>query len=126
MTHAEAQNTASGQRWVIVDTETDGLIAPIHVIEIAAQLMEGSQPCGAPFQIYLNHDVPIPGEATAIHGYTREFLREHGQPPTHSHEAFRRYARDYPIVAHNLAYDWNRALEPEWMRLGLPNMGATI
>lgn len=123
MTHAEAHKLPPGQRWVIVDTETDGLTAPIHVIEIAAQLMEGSQPCGDPFQIYLNHDVPIPAEATAIHGYTREFLQEHGQTPIEAHEAFRQYARDYPIVAHNLAYDWNRALEPEWTRLGLPTIG---
>lgn len=84
--------------------------------------MEGSQPCGDPFQIYLNHDVPIPAEATAIHGYT-EFLREHGQTPIEAHEVFRKYARDYPIAAHNLAYDWNRALEPEWMRLGLTPIG---
>jgi DNA polymerase III epsilon subunit-like protein len=118
-----ATSASPDQRWVIVDTETDGLIAPIHVIEIAAQLMEGSQPCGEPFQIYLNHDVPIPAEATAIHGYTREFLREHGQTPIKAHEAFRQYARDYPIAAHNLAYDWNRALEPEWIRLGLPTIG---
>ncbi|MGD0251964.1 MAG: exonuclease domain-containing protein, partial [Verrucomicrobiota bacterium] len=72
MTQAEAKKLSLSQRWVIVDTETDGLTAPIHVIEIAAQLMEGSQPYGDPFQIYLNHDVPIPAAATAIHGYTRE------------------------------------------------------
>ena len=123
MTQAEAKKLSLSQRWVIVDTETDGLTAPIHVIEIAAQLMEGSQPYGDPFQIYLNHDVPIPAAATAIHGYTREFLREHGQKPTEAHEAFRQYARDHPIAAHNLAYDWNRTLEPEWMRLGLPPIG---
>lgn len=111
------------QRWVIVDTETDGLTAPIHVIEIAAQLMEGSQPCGDPFQIFLNHNVPIPAQATSVHGYTRAFLCKHGQTPIEAHEALRRYAQDYPIVAHNLAYDWNRALEPEWMRLGLPPIG---
>ena len=110
-------------RWVIVDTETDGLTAPIHVVEIAAQLMEGCEPCGAAFQIYLNHDVPIPTAATAIHGYTRQFLREHGQSPVSAHETFRQYARDYPLVAHNLAYDWNRALVPEWMSLGLAPIG---
>jgi hypothetical protein len=43
----------------------------------------------------LNHDVPIPPEAVAIHGYTQEYLRRHGQAPSHVHAAFRDYARDY-------------------------------
>lgn len=111
------------QKWVIVDTETDGLDAPIHVVEIAAQLMEGWDPCGPPFQVYVNHDTPISPQAVAIHGYTREFLRNHGRPPLEAHEAFRHYAKDRPLVAHNIAYDWNRALEPEWLRLGLAPIG---
>ena len=40
-----------------------------------------------------------------------------------AHESFRQYAKDYPVVAHNLAYDWNCALVPEWARLGLPTIG---
>ena len=111
------------QRWVLVDTETDGLLAPIHVLEIAAQMMEGWEPVGKPFQVFLNHDVAIPPQVVAIHGYTRDFLSERGQPPRDAHEAFRQYAGNHPIVAHNLAYDWNRALGPEWARLGLPPAG---
>ena len=110
-------------RWAIVDTETDGLWAPIHVVEIAAQLMEDWQPCGEPFQIFLNHDVFIPPEAVAVHGYTRQFLRKHGRSPVEAHEAFRAYLQSCPIVAHNLAFDWDRVLLPEWERLGIPAMG---
>ncbi len=54
----------SGNRWVIIDTETDGLCAPIHVVEICGQLMEGWTPIGTPFRMLLNHDVPIPWEAS--------------------------------------------------------------
>lgn len=85
--------------------------------------MEGWQPVGQPFRMLLNHDVPIPYEATAIHGYTREHLRRHGQDPRLVHTAFREYACDYPLVAHNLSYDWDRCLEPEWARLGMPAAG---
>jgi DNA polymerase III epsilon subunit-like protein len=116
-------NPSTQQRWVIVDTETDGLTYPIHVVEIAAQLMKGSEPCGSPFQVYLNHDVPIPSAAFAVHGYSQEFLRENGRPPVEAHEAFRQYAGEFPIVAHSLGYDWNRALVPEWARLGLKPIG---
>jgi DNA polymerase III epsilon subunit-like protein len=118
--YSEAQTS---KRWLIVDTETDGLTAPIHVVEIAAQLMEGWEKCGEPFQIFLNHNVHIPRRAVAIHGYTQEFLQAHGCPPLEAHEAFRQYAGELPIVAHSLGYDWNRALVPEWVRLGLKPIG---
>jgi len=113
----------STQRWVIIDTETDGLSSPIHVIEIAAQVMEGWNPCGKPFQIFLDHGIAIPPGATAIHGYTQEFLRKNGRSPLEAYESFRTYAKDHPIVAHNLSFDWNRALIPEWGRLGLTPIG---
>jgi len=113
----------NGSRWVIVDTETDGLYEPIHVVELAAQLMDGWEPVGEPFRMLLNHDVPIPPEAVAIHGYTRDYLRRHGVDPRMAYMAFRDYARDHPIIAHNLSYDWNRCLQPEWERLGIPPIG---
>jgi DNA polymerase-3 subunit epsilon len=71
----------------------------------------------------LNHNVYIPPIAVAIHGYTREYLRKHGGPPREVHAAFREYALDYPLVAHNLGYDWNRCLVPEWARLRIPTIG---
>ena len=114
----------NGTRWVVIDTETDGLYEPIHVVELSGQLMEGWEQAGEPFRMLLNHDVPIPQEAVAIHGYTQEYLQRNGQEPRRVHTAFREYARDYPLVAHNLSYDWNRCLEPEWARLGVPTSGA--
>jgi DNA polymerase III epsilon subunit-like protein len=85
--------------------------------------MEGWEPIGASFRMLLNHNVHVPSDAVAIHGYTEEYLRAHGAPPRQVHQAFRDYARDYPLVAHNLTYDWNRCLVPEWERLGLPTIG---
>jgi putative phage-type endonuclease len=113
----------NGSRWVIIDTETDGLYEPIHVVELAGQVMDGWEPVGEPFRMLLNHNVPIPSEAVAIHGYTQEYLKKHGQEPASVYAAFREYAQDFPLVAHNLSYDWNRCLEPEWARLGIPRIG---
>jgi len=109
--------------WVIIDTETDGLYEPIHVVELSGQLMKGWEPVGEPFRMLLNHNIPIPPEAVAIHGYTQEYLRKHGQEPVSVYESFRDYARNCRLVAHNLSYDWNRCLEPEWTRLGIPQIG---
>ncbi len=113
----------SGTRWVIIDTETDGLIAPIHVVELCGQLMEGWHPVGVPFRMLLDHDIPIPSGATAVHGYTRQYLKQHGRNPRFVHSAFREYSQGYPLVAHNLNFDWDRCLVPEWARLGLAPSG---
>ena len=112
------------EEWLIVDTETNGLYPPIFVLEIAAQRMIGWEPAGEPFRILLNHDVPIDPAAQAIHGYSREFLREQGDDPVFAHEAFRTYAGDLPIVAYNVSFDWDRVLLPEYRRLRVPVAGS--
>lgn len=113
----------SDAEWVIVDTETDGLYEPIRIVEIAAQRMRGWTPIGAPFRVLLNHNVPISDEAFSIHGYSSEFLAEHGVDPVAAHESFRQYAEDLPVISHNLAFDWNRCLNLEWQRIGVPQIG---
>ena len=111
------------ERWLIVDTETDGCLTPIHAVEIAAQRMRGWRRDGTPFRALLNHDVPIDPGAQAVHGYSRTFLRQHGAPPLEAHAEFRDYARDLPLVAYNLSFDWDRVLFPEYGRLGVPTAG---
>lgn len=111
------------ETWLIVDTETNGLFQPVYVVEIAAQKMCGWEPVGDPFQMLLNHEVPIDPGAEAVHGYSREYLRLHGEDPRRAHQAFHDYAGELPIVAYNLAFDWGRVLAPEYRRLGVPVSG---
>ena len=82
----------NGAAWLIVDTETDGLMDPIHVVEVAAQRMMGWEPVGEKFRVLLNHNVHIPSAAVAIHGYTEEFLRKNGEEPLRAHAMFRDFA----------------------------------
>src|SRR5436190_394557 len=112
------------ESWIVIDTETSGLYEPVYVVEIAAQKMRGWERDGAAFQILLNHDVPIEPMAESLHGYSRDYLRRHGQNPILAHEQFRNYCGASPLVAYNLSYDWDRALFPEFQRLGLPAAGA--
>ena len=112
------------EEWLIVDTETNGLYEPVCAVEIAAQRMRGWEPVGEPFRVLLNHEVHIDPVAQAVHGYSREYLREHGVPPRDAHAAFREYAGERPIVAYNLSFDWDRVLLPEYRRLGVPVAGA--
>ena len=105
--------------WIVIDTETTGLEAPIFVIEVHAQRMLGWQTLGEPFTAYLNHKVPVPADAVAVHGITAEFLESHGLDPHEVHTSLLDYIGSRPVTAHNLNYDWDRCLIPEWSRLGL-------
>lgn len=103
--------------WTLLDTETDGLEPPIHVIDVAAQRFDGLTPIGDPFQVFINHEISIPEDAIAIHGYTTDFIIENGVPPSEGYGMLRQYIEDNPVVAHYLAFDWDRVLVPELIRL---------
>jgi len=109
--------------WCIVDTETTGLYPPVFAVEIAAQRMKGWEREGEPFRVLLNHDVPIEPAAEALHGYSRQYLRQHGMEPRTAHALFRQYGVELPLVAYNLSYDWDRVLAPEYQFLGVPPTG---
>ncbi len=111
------------ESWVIIDTETSGLMPPICAVEIAGQRMKGWEPGDRPFRVLLNHDVPIDPMAESLHGYSREYLRQNGQDPKKAHRAFHDYAENLPIVSYNISFDWNRVLEPEYKRLNVPQTG---
>ena len=63
-----------GKDWILLDTETTGLFAPVFLVELVAQRMCGWQPEGEPFRKLLNQNEDIPAEASRVHGYTREIL----------------------------------------------------
>lgn len=109
--------------WVLLDTETNGLRAPIYVVELAAQRMVGWEPDGEPFRRLLNQNVSIPQEASRVNGYTREILERDGDPALDVYADFRRYAGTLPLVSYNLAYDLDRVLLPEWQRLDIAPIG---
>jgi len=109
--------------WVLIDTETTGLTAPIIVVELAAQRMRGWEPDGPPFRRMLNQNAAISPEASRVHGYTREILERDGEPAPIVYRDFATYAAGLPIVAFNLEYDLDEVLKPEWKRLGVKPIG---
>jgi len=110
--------------WIILDIETTGLAAPIHIIELAAQRMRGWEPVGDPFRKLLNHQAEVPDEASRIHGYTRDTLERDGESPHAVHATFADYADGLPIVAYSLDFDLEQALKPEWARLKIAPIGS--
>lgn len=111
------------QHWVLIDTETTGMVAPIYVVELGAQKMQGWEPVGPAFRRLLNQNQDIPPEASRVHGYTREILERDGAPAAVVYREFAAYAGGLPIVAFNLEYDLDEVLTPEWKRLGIKPIG---
>jgi DNA polymerase III epsilon subunit-like protein len=110
--------------WLVLDTETTGLSAPIFVVELAAQRMRGWEPDGEPFRKLLNQNADIPTEASRVHGYTREILERDGEAPLQVYREFAEYTGDLPLVAFNLEYDLDGVLMPEWKRLRIAAIGS--
>lgn len=109
--------------WVLLDTETNGIKAPIYVVEIGAQKMNGWLPDGPPFRRLLNHNADIPPEASRVNGYTREILERDGEAPLAVYQDFAAYVGDAPLVSYNLPFDLDRVLLPEWQRLNITPIG---
>ncbi len=112
-----------GTDWILLDTETTGITAPVFVVDIAAQRMRGWERMGEPFRRLLNHNRDIPPETSRVHGYTREILERDGEPPPQVYAELREYAADLPVVSYNLDYDWDGVLLHEWRRLGIAPIG---
>lgn len=110
-------------RWILLDTETSGLVAPIYALEVAAQRMAGWAPAGPPFRRLLNHQQDIPAEASRVNGFTREILERDGEPPAEVHAAFAAYVDGLPLCSFNLEYDLDKVLAPEWRRMGIMPIG---
>lgn len=112
-----------GDSWVLVDTETNGIHAPIFVLEVGAQKMKGWFPDGPPFRRLLNHNANISPEASRVNGYTREILERDGEDPVVVYRDFAAYAGGLPVVSYNLSFDWDQVLLPEWKRMGIAPIG---
>jgi DNA polymerase III epsilon subunit-like protein len=111
-------------QWVLLDTETTGFSDPIFVVELAAQRMRGWTSDGEPFRKLLNQNRDIPGEASRVHGYTREILERDGESAHLVYQEFADYVGNLPLVAFNLQYDLDTVLVPEWKRLGISPIGS--
>ena len=99
------------ERWVVVDTETTGMnsgggnIAEGHkVIEIGAIELIDRQRTGKELQHYLNPERAIDEQATKVHGYRLEDLRDKPRFMEIADE-FVEFIRGATLIAHNASFD---------------------
>ena len=111
-------------REIVLDTETTGLDAlrGDRLIEVGCVEIVNRIPTGREFHRYINPERDVHPEAVAVHGLTREFLRD---KPLFAEVAddFLDFIGDAPLVAHNANFDVG-FLNAEFDRLAKPPLRA--
>lgn len=111
-------------REIVLDTETTGLdpAAGHRIVEIGAVELINHVPSGRTFHAYVNPERDVPAEASAVHGLSTAFLRDH---PCFSVivDALEAFILADRLVIHNAQFDLG-FLNAELVRLGRATLGA--
>jgi DNA polymerase-3 subunit epsilon len=121
----ENESEMSGSREIVLDTETTGLdpLAGHRIIEIGAIELINHVPTGGTFHKYLNPDMAIDAEATAVHGITNERLANEPRFGEVIDELLS-FLGDARLIIHNADFDVG-FLNAEFVRLGFPPLPST-
>ncbi|AKJ64299.1 PolC-type DNA polymerase III [Kiritimatiella glycovorans] len=92
--------------FIAFDLETTGIRpSDSHIVELAAVLFLNGEPAER-FVSLIRPEVPIPAEATRIHGIDDAMVES--APPIHERLApLAEFCGDYPLVAHNAPFDFS-------------------
>lgn len=112
------------------DTETTGVRVHEDRIVTAALVVRGGGLPDRTFSYLINLGVPIPPEATAVHGVTNERARAEGADPKQALDEIAGHlaaalAYGMPVIAFNHSYDWS-VLHYDLARHGLPTMAERL
>ncbi|MDR2702787.1 MAG: DNA polymerase III subunit epsilon [Cellulomonadaceae bacterium] len=108
------------------DTETTG-VDPATARIVSAAVVHRVPDTMTEVKVWLiDPGVDIPAAATAVHGFTTEYVREHGQPAAEAlneiaEELASQLVNGAPVVVYNATYDLP-LLETELRRYGLPSL----
>lgn len=117
-------------RKVGFDTETTGVNVRTARIVTAALVIRGGNRPDTNFTYLINPGVPIPREASEIHGITDDMVKADGISPRVALEDIAQkltgaVRSGMPIVAFNLSFDWS-LLHYELQRYGLPTISERV
>lgn len=109
-------------RAVLFDTETTGLEPHLghRVIEIAALELVNDLPTGKRFHVLINPGRDIPEEATRVHGFTADHLRDKPDFASVAADLVAFLGQD-KLIAHNAPFDF-AFLDAEFGRIGLDRL----
>ncbi|MDR0789032.1 MAG: hypothetical protein LBN03_02425 [Bifidobacteriaceae bacterium] len=109
------------------DTETTGVSVVDDRIIQAVLIYNGTDGNQIVKEYFINPGVPIPEEASAIHGFSNEFIAEHGKAPKETLDEIANIIvssqkQGYYLVIQNASFDLP-ILNNELKRYGLPTLG---
>ncbi len=105
-------------RYVVLDTETTGMpVGDGHrIIEIGCIELDGRQPTGRHYHVYIQPDREIDEGAIAVHGITDEYLKDKPRFKDIADEFFE-FIEGAELVIHNAPFDIG-FMENEFALLG--------
>ena len=108
----------NSSHWLLIDCETE--VKPTNFpLSIAFVQMQEWEPLAEPAQIFLNWEKEISAEATAIHGLTRDYLRQNGREGIEALNYFREVVGELSVGSYNFRFDGDTCLNPELGAFGL-------
>ena len=112
-------------KFIAFDLETTGIKPQIDaIVEIGAVLFEGNQPQKS-YGTLINPGIPIPKEASSVHGITDEMVRE--KPSVEEVLAdFAHFCGSLPLVAHNAPFDFKFLLKEITQHRSLAPSGVVL
>ncbi|MEV7470438.1 exonuclease domain-containing protein [Streptomyces kronopolitis] len=119
-------STFADVRRLAWDTETTGPNPLEDRIVTAAIVVRGGGQPDRTFTWLINPGMPIPAEASGVHGITDAMVQADGQEPKAALDDIAgklaaALLHGMPVVAFNLAFDWT-VLDRDLIRNGLPTM----
>lgn len=111
-------------RVLVLDTETTGIdVFNDRIVQLFIGIADGNGDLIEQYEWLIDPGIEVPEEASNVHGFTTEFLRENGHNPLFAFDqagdVFTKYA-GIPWVAFNLNYDLS-ILDAEFFRNGISN-----
>jgi DNA polymerase-3 subunit epsilon len=112
------------------DTETTGPNPLEDRIVTAAFIVRTPGEDNRVFPWLINPGIPIPPEATAVHGITDAMVQADGRDPKEALEEIAAYlthaiSQGMPVIAFNQSFDWS-VLHYDLVRNGLPTMAERV
>lgn len=102
-----AYDKQSGGEIVVFDVESTGTdVTSDEIIQIAAIKIDSKGNIIDTYEKFIKPNKKV-GASAKVHGFTDEYLTEHGLPKEEVLREFREYTKDKIIVGHNVQYDIN-------------------
>lgn len=104
--------------YIALDLETTGLRpASDKILEIGAMKIEEGE-VTATYETFLDHQIEIPPQITALTGITREMVEGSGEPGE-AIRGFLAFSGELPLLGHNIIFDYG------FMKQAVVNLGGS-